>query len=650
MRKIMLFAVVFCVFSALCSAGEAKKDDMPSLQSFATLQELTARMDSTAGVKRFPPATERKVWDNMYWGDLQKKYTYYITAEARKILNTPWPECSLKLYTQYIKTGNRTAYQNKYSERRRRLTILALAECIENRGKYIEEIAEGMWQIISEPTWAYPAHERFNAPDPVPIKGKYEVVDLGASNTGLELATILELIEPQLIAYSPSLVDRVKKEIVRRVVEPLEADGDEPWWLRKVIHFPSNWIPWCCSNSFAAAAYVLKDDPERLAKLTWKMFAAVDKFIGIYMPDGACDEGPGYWNHSVAQMYQFMNQVNCRTNGLYDGFFKQPKIRRMGEFIAELNLTGDYYMNYADASSQLKSLSYGIIYSFGNAVNSNIMKSFILKHAEKFGNKTPDCSLIPVLYLFHMPFKLDASSFNHKSSAFFPNRQLFIARENSKDTDEGFIVTAKGGHNNEGHNHNDLGHFAVFCNGKPFIVDIGNGTYTRKTFSHDRYTIWWLNGLGHNSAIVNGKMQLNGKQYFAEVIENGSKNGQHYISFDLSNIYPADAEVKFYKRTVDLNSAQRTVIVSDVMTMKNDRETEIEINLYSPQKAVSFNANQLQWQDVTMNLDNIKCVSVREVDLKDELSIVNSWGKLYCITLKTKIKKSGNWKISFNKK
>ena len=99
-----------------------------------------------------------------------------------------------------------------------------------------------------------------------------------------------------------------------------------------------------------------------------------------------------------------------------------------------------------------------------------------------------------------------------------------------------------------------------------------------------------------------------------------------------------------------MNSAQRTVIVSDVMTMKNDRETEIEINLYSPQKAVSFNANQLQWQDVTMNLDNIKCVSVREVDLKDELSIVNSWGKLYCITLKTKIKKSGNWKISFNKK
>ena len=63
-----------------------------------------------------------------------------------------------------------------------------------------------------------------------------------------------------------------------------------------------------------------------------------------------------------------------------------------------------------------------------------------------------------------------------------------------------------------------------------------------------------------------------------------------------------------------------------------------ESDLYSPQKAVSFNANQLQWQDVTMNLDNIKCVSVREVDLKDELSIVNSWGKLYCITLKTKIK------------
>ena len=50
----------------------------------------------------------------------------------------------------------------------------------------------------------------------------------------------------------------------------------------------------------------------------------------------------------------------------------------------------------------------------------------------------------------------------------------------------------KGGHNDESHNHNDVGSFVVYHNGKPILVDPGVGEYTSKTFSKERYTIWTM--------------------------------------------------------------------------------------------------------------------------------------------------------------
>ena len=52
------------------------------------------------------------------------------------------------------------------------------------------------------------------------------------------------------------------------------------------------------------------------------------------------------------------------------------------------------------------------------------------------------------------------------------------------------FVAAKGGFNNESHNHNDVGTFSLYVNTIPVIIDAGVGTYTKQTFGKDRYTIW----------------------------------------------------------------------------------------------------------------------------------------------------------------
>ena len=79
-----------------------------------------------------------------------------------------------------------------------------------------------------------------------------------------------------------------------------------------------------------------------------------------------------------------------------------------------------------------------------------------------------------------------------------PDLQVMVARDEEGST-KGFYVAAKGGHNDESHNHNDIGNYVVYYDGQPLLIDVGRGTYTRKTFSDRRYEIWYNCSDYHNT-------------------------------------------------------------------------------------------------------------------------------------------------------
>lgn len=75
-----------------------------------------------------------------------------------------------------------------------------------------------------------------------------------------------------------------------------------------------------------------------------------------------------------------------------------------------------------------------------------------------------------------------------------PNLQVFAWRRG------GLYVAAKGGHNGESHNHNDIGNFIVYADGEPEIIDVGNCVYTAKTFGAERYELMNTRSSNHNGA------------------------------------------------------------------------------------------------------------------------------------------------------
>lgn len=91
----------------------------------------------------------------------------------------------------------------------------------------------------------------------------------------------------------------------------------------------------------------------------------------------------------------------------------------------------------------------------------------------------------------------------------YPSAGLFIAR------DRRFCLAVKAGDNDDSHNHNDVGSFTVYRDGVPMFIDVGVESYTRKTFSPQRYEIWTMQSGYHNLPAFGGVDQKDGKEFGA---------------------------------------------------------------------------------------------------------------------------------------
>jgi hypothetical protein len=140
-----------------------------------------------------------------------------------------------------------------------------------------------------------------------------------------------------------------------------------------------------------------------------------------------------------------------------------------------------------------------------------------------------------------------------------PETQVAGARDKAGSS-EGFFFAAKGGHNAESHNHNDLGSCVLYFNGKPCLVDIGRETYTAKTFSSRRYEIWTMQSQYHNLPKINGIDQKEGREFVATNSNFKADAKKAVFSTDIFNAYPESANVKKWVRTYTLERGKKFVI------------------------------------------------------------------------------------------
>ena len=135
----------------------------------------------------FPRAEERAAFE-----ELPDALKERLILEGRRWQGYSWPSIHATDYMAFSRTGNRVNFENIYFERRTALNSLALAECVEGEGRFLDEIVNGIFALCEESAWQLPAHNSYarGAPqEPLPESSR-PVLDLFACETGAHLACI----------------------------------------------------------------------------------------------------------------------------------------------------------------------------------------------------------------------------------------------------------------------------------------------------------------------------------------------------------------------------------------------------------------------------------------------------------------------------
>ncbi|WNR42993.1 heparinase II/III domain-containing protein [Paenibacillus roseipurpureus] len=538
--------------------------------------ELPQLLISKEHLKPFPRYEDRDAWQGL---PLVIQQTYLQLGE--QALGKEWPVLRASSFMDYVRTGDRKRYETVLNERRKRLFDLLIAECIEGEGRFLVEIADGIWTFCEQSTWLHPAHQYVNGREGklLPDINDQAICHVTGEIAGL-LAVTYWILQRPLDRLSQDLGGRLWVELQTRVIDVYEQRSDF-WWMGFTpnVRAVNNWNPWIYSNLLPVCLLFMKNE-ERLAQVVARIVKSLDAFIANYAPDGGCDEGATYWNVAGGSMLDCLEWLHLATAGRLQ-VYEQPLIQEIGRYVLYSHIADDWFVNFADGSAR-PYVSPHLVSRYGAAIKDERLMALGDSLRKEVVSALDYLHPIRTLWSWFRPM----SSQLPKSApllrdVWLPDIQFMAAREYAGSA-EGLYVAAKGGHNGESHNHNDIGQFIVYADGQPFLIDIGVEVYSARTFGPERYQIWTMQSAYHNLPTIRGMQQHAGQAYRAEDVQYICTDSEASFSLELAAAYPDEAGIASLKRRVALNRAsQKEVIVIDAITLTTPT-ADVRLNLMTP--------------------------------------------------------------------
>ncbi len=554
----LLLAICISFFSF-----SAEKGDI--LQNKATEINLAQVLIRNFAELNFPDYQTREFWEKLP-AEIRESYI----QSAEKYLNFNWPVVKATDYLEFIRSGDRR--QEVYEAPRAALLALVMGELTEGEGRFIDEIVNGVWYYSEQTWWGWSAHLGSQKAGAGLPDADEPVIDLGVGEISNILSWTWFLFKDEFDKIHPLISTRLKNEIMKKAVLPY-YERDDFWWMgldgKSTVN---NWNPWT-NHNMLTAILILEDNQEQKIRAVQKLVKSLDQFINVYPEDGGCDEGPSYWGRAGASLYQSLDLLKRATNNTFD-VFDNPLIKNMGSYIYKAYIDYPYFINFADADATTGSRP-EIIYRYGKDIHDSVMQKFgaFLATKQNWGKATPggkiDEQIFQLMYLDEI---LNAGAENALIGDFWlPETQVAGARDKIGSS-EGFFFAAKGGHNAESHNHNDLGSCVLYFDGKPCLVDVGRETYTAKTFSDRRYEIWTMQSQYHNLPKINGVDQKEGRDFVATNSTFSANLKKAVFSTDIAKAYPAEANVEKWNRKYTLERGKKFIIHDDFKLVKIENE------------------------------------------------------------------------------
>lgn len=472
-----------------------------------------------------------------------------IKAEADIFLQQPIPELPMEIFNLFKEKGSRKEYENLYFARRKRLTALGLMAIIEpDERSYTTALEEIIAAVCQEFTWCLPAHYTDE-----------QSIDLFAAETAFTLAELAELLEDKL---SRQLQANVKEEVFRRVLEPFMSSSSI-WW-EQVEH---NWASVCAGSIGSAAIYYMNDSDQRLQPLLERVVKAMESYLQGFQQDGACAEGYAYWQYGFGYFVYFADLLYAYTQGRTN-LLAVDKVKQIALFQQKCFLAGKNIVNFSDSpptAGVFMGLTHYLhdLYEEVHIPPAACRAAFAEDHC---GRWAP--ALRNLLWLKH-------GSGAEWQAASYPLEQAQWLISRVQTSAGSAVFAAKGGHNDEPHNHNDLGHFILAANGKSLLLDLGSGLYTKEYFNEQRYSYMCTSSAGHSVPIIGGEQQTAGEQAKTELLALNVEEHKDVMSLELAAAYESK-HLQQFTRTFTWNKATGGLMLEDDIAFTEQAEAIVE--------------------------------------------------------------------------
>ncbi len=440
-------------------------------------------------MKLFSEATDKAQIQKILSAPYFEKALDKMERRCQRYRENPIEALPFHLYRKFYIDGDRRSYEDLYFARRGRLSYLALAILLHRRPEDIVALEDAIWAICEEYTWVLPAHtsdlgDRYNT----------QVIDLFSAETGFALSEIVYLLSDVL---DPKVVQRIRECLEERIFR-MYLSNTYTW-----EQVSMNWASVCAGCVGGAFIYCA---PERFHLVRDRILATMDTFLKGFGADGICLEGIHYWGYGFGFFTYFAQLLYEFTDGR-DDLFQKPICRKTAFFQEYAFLRQNHTISFSDGERVGHFLP-GLTHKLHKLYGSKLMDV-------GYAAFTEYCHRFPA-YLRNF-FWVDPDAAvgvpSEKTSKFFPTSQWFVA-----STGE-LSLAAKAGHNDEPHNHNDIGSFLLACDEGQILCDFGAGEYTGPYFQPEtRYDYLCNASFGHSVPIINGSGQLPGKQYRGEVL------------------------------------------------------------------------------------------------------------------------------------
>ena len=540
------------------------------------------------------PEKIQQIKSNLFFDD----FFDYINKLIEENKDNPCPDLPYSAYRLFVETGDRQQFETPYFLRRRMLMAYAIRYIFDRNPEDLAVLQDIIWETCGEFAWSVPAHIANDVKNSDPYCAR-TYIDLFASETGASIAEIYSILKDE---FEPRINERIVYELNDRIINP---------YINNYFFFEgggNNWTGVCCGSIGITMLYIA---PEKLNLFKDRLLTPLSRYLATFGESGICEEGISYWNYGFSNYIYFADMLKEYSKGRVN-ILNIPRAETVATFGCNAYIRKNHTISYSDGSHSFH-------YNIG-------LNHFLADTFEK-------------------AYPLDPAFCDKKLPSFFKDaiRTLLWTNENYLDAKELPLVTteeydskigwyinkkakysftAKAGHNEESHNHNDLGNFIICTDNGQQVIDFGAGYYNKNYFRiPQRYEEQIIAcSRGHNVPIINGVIQKHGRIYSATA----TKHSNNVFALDLSKAYP-DCGMTAYNREFVLD--EDSVKLSDKISFTADKNTVNEHFISYAQPEICGNVINIGETTLVCPANcqfNIICEQVRSHLFREELQNYNT--------------------------